>query len=189
VAGTPPAGSLATDHDPHGLRETIEATLDETQREYAGDSERPLGGYVRILATYGTVTLGLGLYLRRRRHLLPERLALQDIGLVALATHKLSRTLSKDTVTSPIRAPFTRYKGSTGPSELREEVRVHGKVKAVGELLTCPFCMSQWIATSFVFGLVVAPRATRLVASLFSALALSDLMQFVRSAMARAAKS
>src|SRR5690606_8159414 len=119
--------------------------------------------------TYAAVVGGMGLVLRNRR--LPERIDPQDIALVALATHKLSRLVSKDPVTSPLRAPFTRFRGVSGPSELREEVRGHGSRHAVGELLTCPFCLSQWIATGFVFGLVVAPRPTRLVTSLYSALA------------------
>ena len=35
---------------------------------------------------------------------------------IAAGTHKLSRTLSKDAVTSPLRAPFTRYKDTGGPA-------------------------------------------------------------------------
>src|SRR5690606_41186876 len=60
------------------------------------------------------------------------------------STHKLSRLLAKDPVTSPIRAPFTRYKGVSGPAELREEPR-----NTVGELLSCPFCIAQWTATGY----------------------------------------
>jgi hypothetical protein len=28
----------------------------------------------------------------------------------------------------------------------------------MGELLTCPFCLGQWVATGLIFGLVLAPR-------------------------------
>ena len=41
----------------------------------------------------------------------PDGLRVQDIALSALATHKLSRLLAKDPVTSPLRAPFTAYQG------------------------------------------------------------------------------
>src|SRR5690606_31005978 len=98
--------------------------LQEQEAAYSGDEERPLGGYVRVMATYAAVVGGMGLVLRNRR--LPERIDPQDIALVALATHKLSRLVSKDPVTSPLRAPFTRFRGVSGPSELREEVRGHG---------------------------------------------------------------
>ena len=36
------------------------------------------------------------------------RLGMFDLLLITLGTHKLSRTISKDAVTSPLRAPFTR---------------------------------------------------------------------------------
>jgi hypothetical protein len=86
--------------------------------------------------------------------------------------------MSKDSVTSPFRAPFTRYEGVGGPAELQEGVRGSGIRKAVGELITCPFCLSQWVATGFIFGLVAAPRATRWAASAFASLALADFLQF-----------
>ena len=92
--------------------------------------------------------------------------------------HKLARRVSKDSVTSPLRAPFTRYEGLSGPAELQEGGRGSGIRKAVGELVSCPFCLSQWVATGFVFGLLMAPRATRWTASVFASLALADFVQF-----------
>ena len=61
-----------------------------------------------------------------------------------------------------------------------EEVREHGGVKhAVGELLTCPFCLAQWVGTAFVFGYVTAPRATRLAALTMTTVAGADVLQFL----------
>ena len=97
--------------------------------------------------------------------------------LVACATHKLSRLIAKDAVTSPIRAPFTQFAGPSGDAELAEEVRGDGVKHAVGELITCPFCLAQWIASGFVFGLIFAPRATRLAAATMTAVAGSDFLQ------------
>jgi ABC-type dipeptide/oligopeptide/nickel transport system permease component len=37
--------------------------------------------------------------------------------------------------------------------------------------------VAQWIATGFAFGLIFAPRATRLVASTMTAVAGSDFLQ------------
>jgi len=118
-----------------------------------------------------------GAVVRRQGRQLPD-ISFVDVMLVGVATHKLSRRLSKNSVTSPLRAPFTRYKGAAGPAELVEEVRGTGLRKAVGELVTCPFCLSQWVATGFVFGLALAPRATRMAASVFASLALADFLQF-----------
>jgi hypothetical protein len=165
--------------DAHDDADSLREMIEHEEAAYSNGHERPLGGYVRVMAVYGFVVAVMALVLRKRR--LPERIDPQDIVLTALATHKLSRLLAKDSVTSPIRAPFTRYEGAQGASELREEVRGSGVRHAVGELLTCPFCLSQWVATFFVFGLAVAPRVTRLVTALFGSLALSDLLQFARS--------
>lgn len=150
----------------------------EPMREaYSGGADRPLGSYAAFMALYGVAVAAMARAVRERGVPLP-RLGPGDIALVGVATHKLSRRLTKDTVTSPLRAPFTRFKGTTGPAELDEEVRGSGVRKAVGELLTCPFCTAQWTATGLVFGLVVAPGATRLGASVFAALAVSDFLQF-----------
>jgi Protein of unknown function (DUF1360) len=83
-------------------------------------------------------------------------------GVDRVATHKCARLLAKDPVTSPPRAPFTAFKGTSAPAELQEEPRGTGLRKAVGELIVCPFRVGQWVATGFVSGLVLRPRATRL---------------------------
>lgn len=59
-----------------------------------------------------------------------------DVTFCAIATHKLSRLLAKDPVTSPPRVPFTRYAGASGPAELQEDVRGQGAQKTIGELVT-----------------------------------------------------
>lgn len=118
----------------------------------------------------------------------PARVTPWDVALLGVATHKVSRLLAKDPVTSPLRAPFVAYEGTAGPAEVREEVREHGGVKhAVGELSSCPFCMAQWVATAFVAGSVLAPRATRLAATTFAAVAVSDSLQLGYAALERAA--
>jgi hypothetical protein len=160
----------------------------DTKQRYAehADDERPLGGYLVLGSTYLCTVAALAAASRRRGARLPERVDPQDIALIGVATHKLSRILSKAAVTSPLRAPFTRFRGRSGPGELIEETRGRGVHKAVGELATCPFCLGQWVATGFAFGLVNAPRTTRLVASVFAAVSISDHLQLIYSTLERA---
>ncbi len=81
-------------------------------------------------------------------------------------------------MTSPLRAPFTRYEGSAGPAEVSEDVREQGQLRhSLGELLTCPFCLDMWVATVFTIGLVFAPRFTRLAAGTFTVLTGADFLQ------------
>lgn len=146
---------------------------------YRAGEDRPLGSYLATMGVYGAsvaALAGVGALAGRR---LPDRIAPYDVALLGVATHKLSRLIAKDTVTAPLRAPFTRFGGPQGEGELHEEVRGHGLRHAVGELLTCPFCMGQWVATAFAAGLVFAPRPTRLIASTLSTVALSDALQNV----------
>jgi hypothetical protein len=143
--------------------------------EEAAD-ERPVAGYTAVGAAYLAAVGAAALVTRRRGCRLPERVDPADVVLIGVATHKLSRILSKAGVTSPLRVPFTRFQGRSGPAELKEEVRGTGVQRAVAELATCPFCLGQWVATGFAVGLVNAPRATRLVASVFAALTVSDFL-------------
>ena len=144
---------------------------------YAPDGDRPLRGYAALMGVYGTAVTAGAVALRRRGRPLPDVRPV-DIVLIGVATHKMARRVTKDSVTSPLRAPFTRYEGVAGPAELKEGVRGSGVRKAVGELISCPFCISQWVATGFTFGLLTAPRATRWAASVFASLALADFLQF-----------
>lgn len=161
----------------------VRAAAAEEKREYEGDRDRPLGGFLAVAGTYAVVVTGASLLLRRRRQPLPERIGGADLALLAVATHKLSRLLAKDPVTSPLRAPFTRFEGLSGPAELAEKVRGTGLRKAVGALITCPFCLAVWVATAFAFGFVVAPRATRLAASVLVAVTGADVLHFAYAAL------
>jgi uncharacterized protein DUF1360 len=146
--------------------------------------DRPLGGYLGALGAYATGVGGVTLAARALRITAPERVTPFDLALVGLATHKTARILSKDAVTSPLRAPFTVYDEPSGDAELSEHPRKDSHVQhAVGELLTCPFCLAQWVATGFAAGFVFAPRFTRLAALVMSGTAISDFLQLAYAAL------
>jgi hypothetical protein len=142
-----------------------------------GADERPLGGYLALMGTYAAGTLASGAAAKVLGRPAPDRLGPWDVTQLAIATHKISRLLSKDAVTSPFRAPFTRYEGVSAPSELAEEVRGSGLRHSIGELFTCPMCLAQWVATGLMVGMSLAPRTTRAVAATFTAVAGSDFLQ------------
>ena len=148
------------------------------KERYSGDEERPLGGYLGAMAVYSAAVAALAGVTRLTRHEVPDGLAVRDVVLAAVATHKLSRLIAKDPVTSPLRAPFTVYEGQEGPAELEEEVRGKGAQKAIGELITCPFCLDMWIATGLTAGFVYLPRATRLAVDTLAMLTGADVLQF-----------
>ncbi|SNS20546.1 Protein of unknown function [Geodermatophilus pulveris] len=154
------------------------------QRAYTRGEDRPLGGFLGAMGVYSGVVSAGAVALRASGRPLPERIPLGDAVLLTVATFRLARRIAKDPVTSPLRAPFATFGGASGEAELAEEVREHGGWKhAVGELVTCPFCLAQWVGTAFVFGYVAAPNATRLAALTMTAVAGSDVLQFAYDAI------
>jgi hypothetical protein len=154
------------------------------KQAYAGDEDRPLGGLLGAMAVYGTVVTAAAAAVKASGRDLPDRIPLGDAALLTIGTFRLARRIAKDPITSPLRAPFTTLRGTSGEAELMEEVREHGGVKhAIGELITCPFCLAQWVATGFVFGYATAPRATRLAALTMTMVAGSDMLQFAYDAI------
>jgi len=137
------------------------------------------------MAAYTAVIGGIAVGARMSGREIPGEMPVKDLALSALATHKLSRLLAKDPVTSPLRAPFTAYQGTSGPAELREAVRGSGVRKTVGELITCPFCTSVWVGTAFTAGLIYLPRFTRLAMATLAALAGADMLHFLHGWLQR----
>lgn len=161
----------------HGHLSDGAERLGALAEHYAPGQERPLRAYALIAGTYSSAAALGVLALRARRGELPERLSLRDVLMIGIATHKLSRLITKDKVTSFVRAPFTRFQESSGHGEVEEQACGHGLRLAVGELLVCPYCIAQWVATAFTFGLVGAPRVTRLLGSILVAHTVSDFLQ------------
>lgn len=139
-------------------------------------------GYLASGTTYAALVSGLTVAVRRSGRKLPERPSVMDVVLLSVATHKLSRVLTKESVTRPLRAPFTRFERPAGSAEMVERVSGRGVRHAFGELVSCPFCLAVWVSTVLTSGLVLAPRLTRLVCGGLTAVAVSDFLQLGYSA-------
>jgi hypothetical protein len=153
---------------------------------YAPPSEQPpFLSYAVMIAAFNALLGAVLLFARRSGRALPERIGAADVVTIGVASHKASRLISKDKVTTPLRAPFTEVEGEGGPAEVEETSRGRGARRAVGELLTCPYCLGLWVVAAFSIGLLFAPRPTRFVAALFSALTISDFLQIAYKAAER----
>lgn len=147
-------------------------------------SEMPLAGYSALLAAY---VVGVGLVFgsvwpRRDR---TERIGVREALLFGIAIHKIGRIVTKDWVTSPLRAPFTRYHKSTGGGEVEERSRGQGIQRAIGDLVTCPWCIAPWIAAAMYATFLANPAAARFVATAATSVAVSDSLQHAYSAVKR----
>jgi hypothetical protein len=149
---------------------------------YAEPTERPpFRTYATLAAGFNAALAGV-LLAAKRSDRLPDRVSPWDVLLLGTASHKLSRLVAKDKITTFVRAPFTEYQGRGGPAEVEERARGEGVRRAIGELLICPYCLGLWSSGAFHAGLLFAPRATRVVASTLSALTLSDFLQIAYKA-------
>jgi hypothetical protein len=144
----------------------------------------PLGTYAAATALFNAAFAG-ALAAAARTGKLPDRVGAGDVVLIGVASHKLSRVVTKDKITAFARAPFTKYQEPGGPGEVEERARGRGVRRVVGELLVCPYCLSVWTSAGLHLGLIYAPRTTRVVASTFSALTLADFLHIAYKAAER----
>ena len=157
-------------------QETVPQLRAATADSYSDADPRPLAAYAALTGAFaGLITLS-EVTRRRRGHDLPERISAGDLALLAVATYKLSRLMTKARVTSFARAPFTRYTGEAGPSEVSEEPRGTGLRRAIGELAVCPYCVGEWIAAGLTAAYLREPRSTRTAAGVLAVVAASDVL-------------
>src|SRR5947209_15907357 len=120
---------------------------------YAPGEEKPLGGYAVLMAAFTSLAAAFAAWFRRSGRELPDRMDGRDLALVTVASHRASRLIAKDKVTSAIRAPFAEYEGPGGPSEVSERPRGRGLRRVIGELLVCPYCLGLWTSAAITAGL------------------------------------
>ncbi len=140
-------------------------------------NQLPARDYAVLVAVFNGALATALLARKCSREPLPDRIDPKDLMLFALATQKLSRLITKERVTTALRAPFTEVEGKGGAGELEERPRGRGLRRAVGELLTCPFCLGTWIASGFIYGSLFSPSITRAVGSIFAVSGVADFLQ------------
>jgi hypothetical protein len=143
----------------------------------ADDTHDRISGYAGALTVFGASVVAAVIAGRAADRELPERFRTRDLVLGAVATQKFTRILAKDAVTTPIRAPFTEFEKPLGSGEVQDRARPERPLHTIGELLTCPFCLTPWVATGYVAALTIAPRAARAWAAVFTIVGGSDALQ------------
>lgn len=132
----------------------------------------PFSAYCLLSTTFNSGVIGLAgatAVLGR----LKTPVAAGDLITMGLAAHSIARILTKERVTMPLRAPFTKQEDHGRKGGHDSTPRGHGMQRALGELLTCPHCIAPWVALGLMAGHVVAPQPTRAITTLFSTVALA----------------
>jgi len=153
--------------------------VDAVRRLFAGyaGEKQPLAAYAATAGLFGGLfALAVLAAKRSGRSLLP-RLGPGDLLLLGMATYRLSRLIARDRVTSFLRAPFVELVGPAGAQgEVVERPRGTGLQLELGQLLTSPNSVGQWVAAGFAYGLLLAPEATRLLARIMAVALVADFV-------------
>jgi hypothetical protein len=119
-----------------------------------------------------------------RRGALPARFSLGDITLLGVPIYQLSRTISRDRVTAFLREPLAEQGASAGRGEVESEAQGEGLKRTVGQLLICPFCMTQWVGAALLLSLCPAPRTTRFAAGVLAVRTVAEASNIAHEAAA-----
>ena len=152
------------------------AVTDETQTHApAARAERPpYGAYAGIMGTFAGV-LGVAGVLARSLGRDPRGDTTLDLAVLSFATFKAARTITRDDVTSFIRAPFVE--GEAGRGNEEEPIETGGLQQAMGELVTCSRCVGTWAAAGLATTQILAPRFGRLLTWSLAAAGANDFLQ------------
>ncbi|THA50162.1 DUF1360 domain-containing protein [Streptomyces sp. A1136] len=155
----------------------------EAEQDGAAESR----GRVLALATFGAYAGGWALLARRYRRDGADPVTLSEVLLTGTATFRLSRLIGKAKVTRPLRAPFTDVEEEGAPAELNEGPKPGHRT--VGELLSCPFCLNVWTATTLTGARMLWPRIASATTRTLSAVAIADAMHLGYAALVKATEA
>ena len=160
-----PAGELITaDID----RRSISHAEAEAERKGAAATRPPLAGYSLVGGAFGAAVVGVAAFGRP-----VERPSALDLGLIAGATFKTARIVSRERLGSVVRAPFVEGEATSPDAAPAGD----GLQRAIGELVTCTRCVGTWAALGLVAARTVAPRPGRLLITTLAVGAANDFMQ------------
>jgi hypothetical protein len=133
----------------------------------------PYNAYAGIMGTFvgGLALAGVLAHLLDRDPRDHDEL---DLAVLALATFKAARTISRDEVTSFIREPFVEGEARGGGESPVESGDVR---QAIGELVTCSRCIGTWVAGGLASAQILAPRFGRTLTWSLAAAGANDWLQ------------
>jgi hypothetical protein len=137
------------------------------------DRRPPYEAYAAIMATFAGGLAAAGA-LSRLLGRDPQCQNALDLTVLAAASFKAARTLTRDGVSSFIREPFVRGHAHAGDEE---PVATGDLRQAIGELVTCSRCVGTWAAAGLVTTQVLAPRVGRLLTWSLAAAGINDFLQ------------
>jgi hypothetical protein len=133
----------------------------------------PYAAYAGIMATFaGGLAAAGGLARLLGRD--PRENSALDLVVLAAATFKAARTITRDEVTSFIREPFVEGTAKEGGEDPIETGDLR---QAIGELVTCSRCIGAWAAAGLSATQIIAPKFGRLLTWTLATSGANDFLQ------------
>ena len=139
----------------------------------------PYGAYAGIMGAFGAGLAAAGA-LARVLGRDPREHTTLDLAVLALASFKAARTLTRDEVTSFLREPFVEGTANEGGED---PVETGDLRQAIGELVTCSRCAGTWVAAGLASTEIIAPQFGRLLSWTLATAGLNDWLQAGFAAM------
>ena len=133
----------------------------------------PYGAYAGIMSAFAGGLAAAGALAKLLGREPRENTAL-DLGVLSFATFKAARTISRDEVTSFLRAPFVEGEAHEGGED---PVETGDLQQAIGELVTCSRCIGTWCAAGLASTQILAPRFGRMLTWSLAAAGVNDWLQ------------
>jgi hypothetical protein len=156
----------------------LESVMKDQPLELGGES--PYAAYRLLSFTFNGALLSVA-FSKAAKGAFSTPMMLTDFGMTAAATHKLAQIISSERVTMYLRSPFTWQRDEGRKGERKEIPKEHGLHRALGELLTCPYCLAPWISSALIAGHIFAPVPTRVVTTIFAATAAADWLSQLKA--------
>jgi len=137
----------------------------------AAGAPPPYSSYAAILAAFGGLLAATAAVERARRE--ERSVTALELTLVAAASFKAARAISRERVGSVVREPFVEGERPAGG----------GMRRAFGELVTCTRCVGTWAAAGLVATQTAAPRFGRVLTLTLAAGAGNDFLQAAFAAL------
>lgn len=133
----------------------------------------------------------IGIVVRRAPQRVDE-LNGRELTQLALSTYALTTVLAKEKAGSFFREPFVEPKTGAPSDAVRGDQQQpvdHKVLGTIGELVTCTRCLGMWVAAMLTFMRMLAPRESRILMPLLSAVGANNLLQVAHTVAANAANT
>ncbi len=135
---------------------------------------QPLAAYLGISGAFVSLT-ATALFALRNRLPLKRQTGTDCTNAVRVCAGAYRDARRRD-VAAPGAGGQVR-EASRGGRSRGPRARGRGWRRALGELVSCPYCATPWIAAGVVFGSLAAPKVASAMTRIFSIVAVADFLQ------------